>query len=307
MPKVSVIVTAYNVEKYIRTCIASIQSQTIKDIEIIVVDDGTPDNSMNVVEEIARNDDRIRIIRHEKNMGLMWARKTGYMAANGVYIAFCDSDDYLPENSLELLLNEAEKTQADIVSGDFIYVKVDGHQVICQNELKYGNDKISVFKSLLKGELKHTIWGKLYRASILKDYPYTTYKHFINGEDGCLFYQIVENIDLLVQIDKPVYYYMQNMQSSTQVRYKEDAIKSICINNMTKDNIVSKYPELKKDLHKSITNILCSLYAQGYDKDAKLDDYIREYGLSNYVTLSSMIKNCKWSNLVRLVKRRALL
>lgn len=307
MPKVSVIVTVYNVEKYIRTCIASIQSQTIKDIEIIVVDDGTPDNSMNIVKEVARNDDRIRIIWHEKNMGLMWARRTGYMAANGVYIAFCDSDDYLPENSLELLLNEAEKTQADIVSGDFIYVKVDGHQVIYHNELKYGNGKISVFKSLLKGELKQTIWGKLYRASILKDYPYTTYEHFINGEDGCLFYQIVENIDLLVQIDKPVYYYMQNMQSSTQVRYKENAIKSICINNMTKDTIVSKYPELKKDLHKSITNILCSLYAQGYDKDAKLDDYIKEYGLSNYVTLSSMIKNCKWSNLVRLVKRRALL
>ena len=83
MPKVSVVVTVYNVEKYIRRCIESIQKQTIKDIEIIVVDDGTPDNSMSIVEEIAHNDDRIRIILHEKNMGLMWARKPGYTTANG--------------------------------------------------------------------------------------------------------------------------------------------------------------------------------------------------------------------------------
>ena len=248
MSKVSVIVTVYNVEKYIRRCIESIQKQTIKDIEIIVVDDGTPDNSMSIVEEIAHNDDRIKIIRHEKNMGLMWARKTGYTAANGEYIAFCDSDDYLPENSIELLLKEAEETQADIVSGNYTHVKVDGSQIVCRNQLKYGNDKLSVFKSLLKNEMKHTIWGKLYRASILKDYSYKTYEHFTNGEDGCLFYQIVENVSKMVQIEKPVYYYMQNMQSSTQVRLRDNAIKSICVLNKTKNDIVSLYPELKVDL-----------------------------------------------------------
>ena len=307
MSLISIIITVYNVEKYIRRCVESIQKQTIKDIEIIVVDDGTPDNSMSIVEEIARNDKRVKIISHEKNMGLMWARRTGYMAANGEYIAFCDSDDYLPENSIELLLKEAEETQADIVSGDYIYVKVDGHKKNCHNTLKYGNDKLSVFKSLLKNEMKHTICGKLYRASILKDYSYKTYEHFTNGEDGCLFYQIVENVSKMVQIEKPVYYYMQNLQSSTQVRYKENAIKSICITNKTRNDIISKYSELESDLHKCITNILCSLYAQGYDKDAKLDYYVKEYGLSNYVALSSIIKNCKLANLVRLMIRRALL
>ena len=97
------------------------------------------------------------------------------------------------------------------------------------------------------------------------------------------------------------------MQSSSQVRYKENAIKSICIANKTRDDKVSKYPELKRDLQKCITNILCSLYALGYDKDAKLDYYINEYGLSNYVALPSIIKNCKLTNLVRLIIRRALL
>lgn len=301
MAKVSVVVTVYNVEQYIRRCIESIQKQTIKDIEIIVVDDGTPDNSMRIVEEIAKSDERITIIRHEKNMGLMWARRTGYMAANGEYIAFCDSDDYLPVDSIENLLVEAESSHADIVSGNYMCITVDGQRTIFQNKLKYGNDKVSVYKSLLRKEFKHTIWGKLYRASILKDYPYKTYEHFTNGEDGCLFYQIVENTEKIVQIDKSVYYYMQNMESSTHVRLKENAIKSICISNKIRNDIVSKYPELKKELQKCVTESICSLYAQDYDKDAKLGSFVNEYGLSNYVTLSNIIKYCQLRNIVRLL------
>lgn len=304
MPKVSVVVTVYNVEKYIRRCIESIQKQTIKDIEIIVVDDATPDNSMSIVEEIARNDKRVKIISHEKNMGLMWARKTGYTAAQGEYITFCDSDDYLPIDALELLYKEAIYSEANIVSGNLTYVEANGKQTLLFSKLKYGNDKVSAFKSLLRGELRHNLCSKLFKASILKDYTYKTYEHFTNGEDGCLFYQIVDNIDKIVQIDVPVYYYMQNMQSSSQVRLRENAIKSICIVNKTKNDIVSLYPELKGDLQKHITNILCSLYSCGYDKDAKLNYYVKEYGLSGYVTLLSIIKNCKLKYIIRLILRR---
>jgi len=307
MPKISVVVTVYNVEKYIQRCIESIQNQTVKDIEIIVVDDATPDNSMDIVEEIANNDNRIKIVRHEKNMGLMWARKTGYTAAQGEYITFCDSDDYLPQNALKLLYNEALLTGADIVSGNLTYVKSNGEQSQLSSKLQYGNDKVSAFKSLLRGELRHNLCSKLFKASILKDYTYKTYEHFTNGEDGCLFYQIVNNIDKIVQIDVPVYYYMQNMQSSSQIRLRENAIKSICILNKTKNDVASSYPELKVDLQKHITNVLCSLYSCGYDKDAKLNYYVKEYGLSGYVTLPSIIKNCKLANLIRLMIRRALL
>lgn len=307
MSLISIIITVYNVEKYIRRCVESIQKQTIKDIEIIVVDDASPDNSISIVEKMAQKDNRIKIVRHEKNMGLMWARKTGYTAAQGEYITFCDSDDYLPTDALELLYKEAIYSEANIVSGNLTYVEANGKQTLLFSKLKYGNDKVSAFKSLLRGELRHNLCSKLFKASILKDYTYKTYEHFTNGEDGCLFYQIVDNIDKIVQIDKPVYYYMQNMLSSSQVRYKEGAIKSICILNKTRHEITLKYPELRKELKKCITNILCLLYAQGYDKDAKLDYYVKEYGLSNYVALSSIIKNCKLANLVRLMIRRALL
>lgn len=307
MSKVSVIVTVYNVEKYIRRCIESVQKQTIKDIEIIVVDDGTPDDSMGIVEEIAKNDDRIIIIHHESNMGLMWARKTGYTAAQGEYITFCDSDDYLPTDALELLYKEATSSGADVVSGNLTYIESSGEQVQWQSMLRYGSDKIGAFKALLREELRHNLCSKLFKASVLKDYTYKTYEHFTNGEDGCLFYQIIDNIDKIVQIDAPVYCYVQNAESSSQVRLKENAIKSICILNRTRNGIISKYPELKGDLRKCITNIMCSLYAQGYDKDAKLSCYIEENGLSNYISFANIIKDCKWTNLVRLMIGRASL
>ena len=167
-PLVSVVVPVFNVEKYIRRCIESIQKQTIKDIEIIVVDDSTPDNSIEIVEEMAKADDRIRIIRHERNMGLMWARRTGYMAANGEFIGFCDSDDYLPINALELLYNEALSSGADVVSGNLTLIKSNGEQEQLRSILRYGNDKINAFKSLLRGELRHNLCSKLFKASILQ-------------------------------------------------------------------------------------------------------------------------------------------
>ena len=307
IPVVSVVITVYNVENYIHRCIESVQNQTLSNIEIIVVDDATPDNSMDIVEEMANSDNRIKIVRHEKNMGLMWARKTGYTAAQGEYITFCDSDDYLPTDALELLYKEAIYSEANIVSGNLTYVEANGKQTLLFSKLKYGNDKVSAFKSLLRGELRHNLCSKLFKASILKDYTYKTYEHFTNGEDGCLFYQIVDNIDKIVQIEAPVYYYMQNMQSSSQVRYKENAIKNICFTNKLIKEVTSEYPELNNELSCRITNLMCSLYIQGYDRDAKLNYYVNEYGLSGYVTLPSIIKNCKLTNLVRLIIRRALL
>lgn len=304
MPKVSVIVPVYNVEKYIGRCIESIQEQTLTDWELILVDDCSPDNSIDIIQEYANKDSRIIVKRHEVNLGPMTARRWGDELACGDYITYCDGDDILPTDALESLYNTAIITEADMVSGDYIYITVDGSQSVCHNKLKYGNDRSSVFKSLLRFELQQSLWGKLFRASILKDYPYKTYDHFTNGEDGFLLYQIVQNITNIVQIDKPVYYYMQNMQSSSQKRFSENAIKNICMTNNFFQEIICKYPELNKDLEVRITRTLCSLYAQGYDKDARLNYFISENGLSGYLTFSSIIKNCKIRTLAHMYLRR---
>jgi glycosyltransferase involved in cell wall biosynthesis len=283
--KVAICIPVYNVEKYIRRCLESIVNQTYKDLEIIVVNDCTPDNSMAIVERFAHEDDRIRIIKHEHNKGLMWARRTGYMAASGDYITFCDSDDYLPENAIELLYEEAIKTEADIVSGTLLYMLANGKTVKWNNELNYGNDKESALKSLLLGELRHNLCSKLFKRELLQGYKYQTFEHFTNGEDGCLFYQLIQNTNKIVQIDDITYHYLQNEESSSQVRYGNNAIHCICILNRIRHEASTPFTDLDEIRRRCIIQVLYGLYAQGYAYSTDLKTQIEEQGLKGYLSL----------------------
>ena len=290
--KVSVVVPVYNVEEHIRQCLESIMAQTLQDFEVVVVDDCTPDNSMRVVREFADHDDRFRIVTHEKNRGLMQARKSGYTVAEGEYVIFCDSDDFLPADAIEKLYNEAVRTAADVVSGDMVlYFPDTGREELWSAQLRYGSNMVAVYKSLLLSEYYHNLCGKIFKKRILCDYPYITLENFTNGEDGYLFYQIVENTKKVVHLEEPIYYYRQNMQSSTKCRYGHNAIRSICKLNQLRGQLADKHPEIRKYAYRKITVVLVSLYNSGYDKDAGLDEYVREFGLSKYVSLWSVFKH----------------
>lgn len=117
MAKLSVVVPVYNVEKYIGQMIESIQNQTLKDLEIILVDDGSPDNSSAICDKYASADQRIKVI-HKKNAGVGAARNDGLEAATGEWIIFCDSDDWLETDALEKLIRLGDETGADVVFGD---------------------------------------------------------------------------------------------------------------------------------------------------------------------------------------------
>lgn len=209
MSKISVCVPVYKVEQYIARCLDSIQNQSLKDIEIIVVNDCSPDNSMKIVKRFAAMDSRIKIIEHDANHGLMVARRTGYIAASGDYITFCDSDDSLPPQALEELYKKAEEDKADIVSGCIEYVPVVGKRYNKINKLSYGTDRISVFHSLLTDELGHNMCSRLFRRDLLQNHDYETFEKSTNGEDGILFYQVVDNTTKVVTTDSVVYEYWQ--------------------------------------------------------------------------------------------------
>ena len=120
MPKISIIVPIYNVEKYLHKCINSILNQTFTDFELILVDDGGTDNCGNIIESYAKLDNRIITI-HQKNGGLSNARNSGLKIAQGEYIRFVDGDDYIPADSIEILLNEIEKNKDIVlVTGNYI-------------------------------------------------------------------------------------------------------------------------------------------------------------------------------------------
>lgn len=125
MPKVSVIVPIYNVEKYLDRCVKSLQNQTLKDIEIILVDDGSPDNCPTMCDEYARQDNRIKVI-HKQNAGLGMACNSGLDVAEGEYVAFCDSDDWVDPVMYEEMYNMAIENNADIVYSGIRQVNQDG-------------------------------------------------------------------------------------------------------------------------------------------------------------------------------------
>ena len=122
--KVSVIVPIYNVEKYLLRCIDSLIAQSLKDIEVILVDDGSPDQCPQLCDEYAEQYKNIKVI-HQKNAGLGMARNAGLKIAKGEYIAFVDSDDYLDTDALEKLYQTAKKESADTVLG--AYCRVDAY------------------------------------------------------------------------------------------------------------------------------------------------------------------------------------
>ena len=297
MPKVSVCIPVYNVEPYIARCIESVQSQSLRDVEIIVVNDCTPDKSMEIVRKYADEDCRIKIVEHDVNHGLMIARRTGYMAASGDYITFCDSDDTLADGALEKLYSAAVKENADIVSGIIQYIRNNGSSYLWPNKMTYGTDKESIYKSLLNNECGHNLCSRMFRRELLQNYSYQSFEGVTVGEDGILFYQLVENASKIIAIDSVVYEYYQNKDSSTNVILCDRALKSIAILNSFRLKIAGQYPNLKKQVAWKISEALFYLRNEGYDMDkfwdeydlklyAKTMTYISYHGFANYLIMN---------------------
>lgn len=125
--KISIIVPIYKVEIYLRKCVDSIVNQTYKNIEILLIDDGSPDNCGIICDEYAKKDERIKVI-HKKNGGLSDARNYGIEASSGDYIMFVDSDDYISKDMCEILLKKALENNADIVSCNFKEIYIDNFE-----------------------------------------------------------------------------------------------------------------------------------------------------------------------------------
>lgn len=162
-PIMSVLVAAYNVEKMIDRCMQSLISQSMQDIEIIVVDDGSTDETGNICEKYSKLDNRVKIIHHSKNKGLPMARKTGLKSAKGHFIKFVDSDDWCEPNMCECLYKIAVKQNADIVFCSAYRHREDGVAKICNLPLNEGlyrkEDLYDNYILPLYGDLKN---DKLY-------------------------------------------------------------------------------------------------------------------------------------------------
>ena len=211
MPKVSVIVPVYNVEKYLPECLDSILNQTLTDIEIICVDDASPDNSSSILKEYSKKDGRIKIITHEQNQGLGPARNTGVNYATSPYIAFVDSDDFIESNMIEILLRLIVENNADMSWCCIAKVSEDGQL------LGKGNIPDGVWSAQEVLENEHFfpelqgVCNKMFRRKYLKDIKQLP----ILIEDEPAIAEYLTYCKKIVTTNESLYYYRKNPVSLT--------------------------------------------------------------------------------------------
>lgn len=201
-PLISVIVPVYKVEAYMRQCIDSIINQTYRNLEIILVDDGSPDNCGSICDEYAKKDKRIKVF-HKKNGGLSDARNYGVVRTTGEYLSFVDSDDWIEPDMFELLVNTANRDRADLVNSGVYHNYSNRTVAIPAIEAKFA-DTIDSVKALIHGKMDPGAWGKIYRKSCISNIPFPCGHVF---EEHATVYKFFLQAGKVVSIAKPLYHY----------------------------------------------------------------------------------------------------
>lgn len=205
--KVSVIVPVYNVEKYLRRCLDSIVNQTYRNLEIILVDDGSPDNSGAICDEYAGKDDRIQVI-HQGNGGLSAARNTGLDVATGAYVSFVDSDDWLQDEFVEKLYEKAEENT--LVIANLVFWKSDTRkQVAMLPSLVEEIDHNEFWRRTTGTECTPYIiaCGKLYPKAIFRRLRFA---EGLFHEDEAILHYVISQVKCIHLVYDAHYYYRQN-------------------------------------------------------------------------------------------------
>ena len=261
MAKVSVIVPVYKVEKYLKECVDSIINQTFKDIEVILVDDGSPDSCPQIIDEYAKNDKRVVAI-HKTNGGYASAINKGLDVANGEYISIVESDDYCDIYMIEKLYDAITKTNADMATGDFYFL--DNSEEKVYHLVKYDNGITKDENGCFNLETNPVIiskqaypWKNMYRKSFLEKFNIKML------EDGKGAYEdlpwnatVLSKAKKIVHVPHPIYYYRRDAENSSSntdnpslINYlgRREQIRNILIEN-------NKFSKEVKEFYWQITH-----------------------------------------------------
>ena len=229
MPKVSVIVPVYNVEKYIARCLNSLVNQTLDDLEIIVVNDGSKDNSEQIIKQFKKDYKNIIYVKKE-NGGLSSARNFGLIYATGEYVAFLDSDDYVDRSLYKKMYEKAKETNSDYVECDFIWKYPDHEKIDVGFRYK---DKKEMFE-----KARVVAWNKLIKREIIinnkLEFPVGLYY-----EDIEFFYKLLPYINNFSFVEEPLIYYVQ--RGNSIVNKQDSRTKQIF---KVLDNVIEYYKKI---------------------------------------------------------------
>lgn len=297
---VSIIVPVYNVEKYLNECIKSIINQTYTNLEIILVDDGSKDNSGQLCEKWKSTDQRIQVI-HKKNAGLGFARNSGLDIATGDYVMYIDSDDYISKDMVQKLLDIAEITESDTVFCGLVRVLADGRMIpmpaYYDNKSFKGNEIIDdVLLEMIGSKpecsndanLFMSVWHAIYSRKIIEKYSIRfPSERIVMCEDIMYHIDYLRRASCVTYIKDPLYYYRVNPKSLSQV-YDESRFKRQKELSIEIKSSLSKFVNVEKiDLHENRrflggvrSQILAIAGSKENDKVKKYkaiveDDYVR--------------------------------
>lgn len=278
---ISVIIPVYKVEEYLDECVLSVIRQTYTNLEIILVDDGSPDNCPRMCDEWATKDSRIKVI-HKDNGGVSEARKSGLEAAKGDYIAFVDGDDWIEKNMYSYLLCQLQEQDADIVSCGCVRVGIDTsysgnidfsgtpEEVL---EIIFGNTEYSV--SMCDKLYKREVWDGVY------------FSRLTIGEDAVVTCQLVSNARKVVKISTPLYYYRLRENSAMTSAFSKNKMDEEEAWRCNYQFIEKNYPQLSKkafDFYLQKVNVMvCSM-----------NEADRKTFAKQYQQLCNILKNNFW-------------
>ena len=297
--KISVIIPVYKVEKYLSQCVESVIKQSYKNLEIILVDDGSPDNCPKMCDEWAKKDSRIKVI-HKQNGGLSDARNAGIDVATGDYLSFVDSDDSLNIGCFEKMVRWAQGLDADVVIGgiELVYenatVKKKNNALQKSSAQVFRGEQVKNLIYSMSIPFLMTAWAKLYKKELFNSLKFPVGKLH---EDEFVYYKVLASSQVVAIIPDTVYYYLQRSTSIMHTKTEKNGLDILEAYKQKFDFIKDKYPEdeqINLDLY--LMELRC-VYP-GYIKSKNIASMIDKEFCLNYKSLKKKgIKNFLFKNL----------
>ncbi len=284
-PLISVIVPIYNVENYLERCLQSILSQTYRNLEIILVDDGSKDSCGEICDNFQKKDKRIKVI-HKENGGLSDARNKGLDIATGEYISFIDSDDWIDLKTYEISIRKMQECNAQIVAFNVLWV-YDGKEFTPDLSAEYEimDSEQAILTTVGNTKVRTTAWNKLYKADLIGDF------RFIKGklnEDEFFTFKILDRAEKIVYLHRECYYYFQR---SNSIMGKYTLQRLDMVDGVRERMLLAerKYPNIYKETKLSFCEVCLYHYQmilknKNIDKDKQGRKKLQQYRTSVYLT-----------------------
>lgn len=296
---VSVIVPVYNVEPYLKKCLNSILSQTYKEFELILVDDGSTDNCGNICDDYKKRDARVRVI-HKENGGLISAWKTGLENARNELIMFVDSDDWVDHTIIERLLDEFKRSSADVICcsyyHEFINKSVPDHHSVLDGVYQKKDIQKKIFPVLindgnpLSRGIRISRWGKLLKKSLLEKNLHWVDENITIGEDMNIMFPVIVEADCISILNSEyLYHYRANEESMMKKVSNKMFEKSAMLYEKEKE--IANYYKGQFDFMDQIERDFCDLAINVFLKEYKQNHSFDNYYIARKSLYYSILKN----------------